>query len=442
MVQAYQALIDCINATGIFPLGHILDNKCSALFKQQIQLNKLTYQLVPPHDHRRNRAKKAIQTFKDHFLSILCGTDPSFPLHLWDWLLSQVENTLNMLCPARTLKTISAYTYLYGQHDYNCNPFAPLGCKVEAHVVPEIYETWAPHTASGYYIGNAMEQYHCHNVYIPDTKGTHACSSVFFKHKYLLMPTLTPSDTLIKAADTLSEAITGTIPVSSITSDAITQLLNIFKQQANSAKDATAAQRVLTQQAQSQRVHTEQSNTFPQPVVSTQADELWMYLIESQPEFPPLEIEEQILEPENPIRTSMISQELVHNHSTPARNMRQQQQIQTITQDCAYHLMETKAASSTQKESARKYPLQFLCDWANFILDKEIGDVLEYRHLLKNPKYKEVWSQSFSREIHQLSNMTKTISFLTKPEIPQAQRKDITYSRIVCTYCSKKKDPY
>jgi hypothetical protein len=115
------------------------------------------------------------------------------------------------------LKTVSAYTYLYGQHDYNSNPFAPLGCKVEAQVVPEICKIWAPNTASGYYIGNTMKHYHCHNIYIPDTKCTRVCSSIFFKHKYLTMPTLTPSDALIKAADTLSEAITGAIPVSSIT---------------------------------------------------------------------------------------------------------------------------------------------------------------------------------------------------------------------------------
>jgi hypothetical protein len=61
------------------------------------------------------------------------------------------------------------------------------------------------------------------------------------------MPTLTLSDTLIKAVDILSEANTGAIPVSSITNDTITQLLNIFKQQANSTKEATSAQRVLTQ---------------------------------------------------------------------------------------------------------------------------------------------------------------------------------------------------
>jgi hypothetical protein len=180
MVQAYQALSDPLNATGIFPLEHILNNKCSALFKQQIQLNKMTYQLVPLSDHRHNRAEKAIQTFKDHFVSILCSMDSSFPLHLWNRLLSQVEHTLNMLCPAQMLKTVSAYKYLYGQHDYNSNLFAPLGCKVEAHDIPKICETWAPHTASVYYIGNTMEYYHCHNVYIPDTKGTRVCSSVFF----------------------------------------------------------------------------------------------------------------------------------------------------------------------------------------------------------------------------------------------------------------------
>jgi hypothetical protein len=118
-----------------------------------------------------------------------------------------------------------------------------------------------------------------------------------------------------------------------------------------------------------------------------------MDLIKSQPEFPPLEIEEQILEPENPIQTSRILQDLGHNHSTPARNMRQQHRIQTIMQDCAYHLMETKAAPSAQQASARKYPLQFLCNWASSILDNEMGNLLEYRHLLKNSKYKDVLSK-------------------------------------------------
>jgi hypothetical protein len=160
----------------------------------------MTFQLVLPNDHQRNHAEKAIQMFKAHFISIRCGMDKEFPLHLWCQLLIQAEDTLNMLQAAKALPTVSAYTYLWGRHDYNANPFAPLGCKVEAHVTPTVQETWAPHTARGYYISNAKEHYRCHQVYIINIKHIRTCETVFFKHKYLTMPSITPADALIKAA--------------------------------------------------------------------------------------------------------------------------------------------------------------------------------------------------------------------------------------------------
>jgi hypothetical protein len=97
MIQAYQMLVERLCSTGIIPKMHILDNKCSAEFKERIKLNNMKYQLIPPHNHRRNIAEKAIQVFKAQFISILCGVDESFPLHLWDRLLRQAEHTLNML---------------------------------------------------------------------------------------------------------------------------------------------------------------------------------------------------------------------------------------------------------------------------------------------------------------------------------------------------------
>jgi hypothetical protein len=155
MIWAYQKLIDHLHAAGIVLKHHILDNKCSDEFKETIKFNKMTYQLVPPHDHHRNHAKKAIQTFKDHFVAVLCGADKGFPFNLWDLLLPQAKNMLNMLRLSRMTPTMSAYTYLWGQHDYNSKPFAPLGCKVEAHLVPGIRETLAPHMTSGFYAGNS-----------------------------------------------------------------------------------------------------------------------------------------------------------------------------------------------------------------------------------------------------------------------------------------------
>ena len=48
-----------------------------------------------------------------------------------------------MLQSARVAPNVSAYAYLWGQHNFNANPFAPLGCKVEAHIKPSVRETWA-----------------------------------------------------------------------------------------------------------------------------------------------------------------------------------------------------------------------------------------------------------------------------------------------------------
>jgi hypothetical protein len=80
------------------------------------------------------------------------------------------------------------------------------------------------------------------------------CSLVFFKHKYLMMPSLTPADALIRAADDLTTALAGVIPPPSMTTNTIAQLINIFKTQAEKEKDKATLQRVLRENAQAERV--------------------------------------------------------------------------------------------------------------------------------------------------------------------------------------------
>ncbi len=133
------------------------------------------------------------------------------------------------------------------------------------------------------------------------------------------------------------------------------------------------------------------------------------------------------------------------NDLSPAANTCLQQKVQTITQDYLFHLMDTPGLPqlfTNQQAASRKYPLQFLCDFANSVLDDETGDLLEYQHLLKHSKYKEVWSKLFGKEIWCLATTTKTIAFMEKQQIPQARCKDITYGQIVCVYRTEKKDPY
>jgi hypothetical protein len=99
------------------------------------------------------------------------------------------------------------------------------------------------------------------------------------------MPTITPADALIKAADDLMDAISGVIPKNSITEDAVLQLMAIYHKQALDASDAESAQRVLRCLDETQRVQTKQGtlsteqeiaineqNTNEQRVPTTQAD--------------------------------------------------------------------------------------------------------------------------------------------------------------------------
>ena len=149
----------------------------------------MTYQLVPPHNHRRNVAEKAVQVFKDHFVAVLCGADTKFPTKLWCLILCQAEHQLNLLRKSRVDPRKSSFEVMHGKHNYNTNPFAPLGCAVEMHVVPSRQKTWEAHTKTGYYLENSWKHYRCREILITDTQcvrvGQTVCSSISTCHSHL-----------------------------------------------------------------------------------------------------------------------------------------------------------------------------------------------------------------------------------------------------------------
>ncbi len=78
----------------------------------------------------------------------------------------------------------------------------------------------------------------------------------------------------------------------------------------------------------------------------------------------------------------------------------------------------------------------------------DTGKLLEMQHLLVNPKYKELWGNSYTTELCRLaqgipgvSKGTNTIVFIARSEIPFARLKDVTYGCICVNYCPKKDDP-
>jgi hypothetical protein len=302
---------------------------------------------------------------------------------------------------------------------------------VEMHVVPDVRETFAPHSASGFNVGTSFEHYRCYIIYISDTRSTRIGNTVFFKHKYLTMPTMTNADALLKAAQDMTTAMKGGVPQSNETVDAIKALMQIFKNNAATMKemeDATRPQRVKMREALDQRVNMEREEE------NSQVDEAPI----AEPSLAPT-----FFEPIEPTPSP---------NEAPAHNTRSRRTIRTITQEALLTTLSKSAASvtiSAQAAASRKYPLALLTEMAGAVLDGETGELLEYRHLIKHSKFKKTWNRSFGDEISRLAQGRKdgsikgtdTFFFIHKHQVPADRFRDVAYDRVVCTVRPEKADP-
>jgi hypothetical protein len=101
---------------------------------------------------------------------------------------------------------------------------------------------------------------------------------------------------------------------------------------------------------------------------------------------------------------------------------------------------------SAAKLAIRKFPLIWFCKMANSVIGKQ-GELLEYRHLIANPKTRATWTHSYSKELGRLAKGmpgrvtgTDTIFFIPKDKVPRARAKDVTYGLITCLIRLEKND--
>ena len=147
-----------------------LDYEVSKLLIDSITTNKLTYQLASLGDHRMNYAERAIQTYKNHFISAFQDTNPTFPRDCWDLIMPQIKITLNLLRTSRINPKLSAYSQIHCPFNFNKTPVAPLGYKIIIHDQADEHRTWAPHGTPGFYAGPVLQHYRNYKCYIPNHK--------------------------------------------------------------------------------------------------------------------------------------------------------------------------------------------------------------------------------------------------------------------------------
>ena len=201
IVDAWESLIKKFVKGGFKPNLFIFDNEFSGEFRAVVENKNITLQLVTPHMHRNNPAERAIQTWKDHFLTGLASTHPDFPMHEWDRLIQQANVSLNLLRASRVHPQLSAYTSLFGNFNYNRTPIAPPGTKVVYHNKPSNRPSWGFHGEQGWYIGPALDHYRNIMVYFPKTRAERPTDTVTFLPHFISIPSISMQDHLLQAVD-------------------------------------------------------------------------------------------------------------------------------------------------------------------------------------------------------------------------------------------------
>jgi hypothetical protein len=129
---------------------------------------------LPSHTKRFSKTERATQTFKRHFIFILAGTHPSFPINFWHELIPQAEITLNMM------------------HAFNDQPNVSAWCKTSdnfGHI--------------GFYLGPAASHYRAHRCMVQETNLIRISDSIILNPAPLVVPGVSRFDQLLALTDNI-----------------------------------------------------------------------------------------------------------------------------------------------------------------------------------------------------------------------------------------------
>jgi hypothetical protein len=439
MIRVHNILIERLKTRGFHPKKQMLDNEISKAYQKAIENHGMEVEKVPKEAHRRNAAEKAIQTAKNHLKAILAGCDKSFPMHLWDRLLPQAELTCNLLRPANSNPNISAHQYVHGNHNYDKHPLHPLGCKVQAFNDTKTRRSWEENSKDGYYVGTSMHHHRTYNVWIKTTRAIQNTDTVYFQHTYITKPTVTKADIVADAATKLIKAIKGNYAAvhNETELDALDRLAQIFL---DATKKLSGTEIETTPEEQVPRVQTnpttqqqKTNHTEPPPRVRTVDNDL--------PHLIPADDSE---DETNGNDTSTDDEDNEYEpppaYHTRAQAAKHKTFHSNVTREAILTAVEMSFKQlNPAKLAQRQFPLQVLCEIAGAVMDDETGELMEYRQLMKNTKYKETWGRAFGNEIGRLAQGipdrvkgTNTFFFIKQNQIPNDRTKDVTYARICC----------
>ncbi len=204
--KAYKKESEMLVLKGFKPILNIMNNQATKHIKTFLTENDCKLQLVELHNHCTNMAECTIQTFKDAFVAALAITDINFPLQLWDYLMPQIQYTLNLMQASHIDPTKLAYEILNEPYKWSRYSLAPLGCKANAYKDGDTRGSWELQGVNAWYLGPSRDHYRCDYYYIIVTRAYHILGLTALFPQRCQHPNMLPHQHLGALTDELAEA--------------------------------------------------------------------------------------------------------------------------------------------------------------------------------------------------------------------------------------------
>jgi len=228
------------------------------------------------------------------------------------------------------------------------------------------------------------------------------------------------------------------------------RLSRIFKDVANKKKEHSPAVQTEAVTAQRQRSEKPSEPRVPSPRVGTASEQQ-----ATPPLTPRLIVESGARSMPKRAQRELhaLQDDADHVDQPPAHSTRSRTRAASSASTMARALCTAAVIANcgveARQAASRQYPLQLFAEMANAVLDRDTGELLEYRQLLRSPKYQDDWNISSANEFGRLAQgvggriekPTNTIFFKSKSEVPQDRFKDVTYGKFVCSERPQKAEP-
>ena len=486
IIGGFEAVFESLKEKGFKPKFNVTDNQAANSIKRYLKTQDCEWQFVEPSNHRVNAAERAIQTYKNHFISGLCSTDYDWPLQLWDQLTVQAVLTLNILRTSRIDPTKSAYEQLHGhKYDWNRHPLAPPGTRAVLYEDPDSRTSWGPRGIDAWYCGPALDHYRCGLFYCPATKAYRISGSYDLFPQHCMLPEFTPDEHANEVYDELLESIGAMHKKGKST--LLSKMARALRKIATNATPTNSEGEAIIQRVDMpttsegaddiQRVNdappitTTTNPTDPRTLRTKPRTHMRVTRANTPGTLPPIRIEEGSRINTEPVRRSkrldptIIPDPIVITPLKPNSYRIPMASSNIISQE-AVNILTTRVWSDEQNTWT---PDAFITSSGNTtndatkIYDQDIehfcapvihpitGEhISSYNKLAKDPATKEVWTTSLGKEFGNIAQGDKKTGekgtdcvFVMTPEQVQHIPKDrvVTYARIVVDYRPQKKDP-